>query len=271
MKDFNMYRINGFKQISAFYSWVFEHQDKVRPHHVSLYVFLWNQNNRANWVEYFKCPFDLAITGACIGNRNTYYKTLNELQQWGLIEYQKGINEYKAPIIKLVQLYENDTPTDTSTDTPTVTPIDTSIDTSAVHIYNYITNNLKLVIKEWEKIKNFIEELKGGKKADKSATRFQVPTIEEIFIECQEQGLSTYDFNGTRKSIAQTTAEAFFNYYESNGWKVGSNKMKKWKYALKNWINREEKYNKQKGGGKSVFTDEQTDALITMFTGSANN
>lgn len=265
-----MYRINGFKQISAFYSWVFEHQDKVRPHHVSLYVFLWNQNNRANWVEYFKCPFDLAITGACIGNRNTYYKTLNELQQWGLIEYQKGINEYKAPIIKLVQLYENDTTTDTSTDTPAVTPIDTSIDTSAVHIYNYITNNLKLVTKEWEKIKNFIDELKV-KKADKSATRFQKPTIEEIYAYSQELGLSTYDYNGQQKSKAQTTAESFFDYYSANGWKVGKNPMKDWKASLRNWIRRDKDYKKQSGGGRGTFSDEQTDALITMFTGSANS
>lgn len=254
-----MYRINGFKQISAFYSWVFEHQEKVRPHHISLYVFLWNQNNRANWVEYFKCPFDLAITGACIGNRNTYYKTLNELQQWGLIEYQKGINEYKAPIIKLVQLYENDTATDTTTDTPTVTPIDTSIDTSAVHIYNYITNNLKVVTKEWEKIKNFIDELKV-KKAEKSATRsqFSKPTIEECFSYCKELGLSTYDYDGNQKSAAQVTAEKFWDYFESNGWKVGGKAaMKDWKSALRNWIRRDREWSKTHQKTKSDTIAEQ--------------
>lgn len=256
-----MYRINGFKQISAFYSWVFEHQDKVRPHHVSLYVFLWNQNNRANWVEYFKCPFDLAITGACIGNRNTYYKTLNELQQWGLIEYQKGINEYKAPIIKLVQLYENDTTTDTSTYTPTVTPIDTSIDTAAVHIYNYITNNLKLVTSEWEKIKNFIEELKG------KHPHSQTPTLEEVESHCVYLGLSNYT-DGTTKSHARQTAEKFYDHFNSVGWvDINNRKIVDWRSRLANWI-RDDFQNSLKQRKKSgqEYSDEQQDALIEILT-----
>jgi hypothetical protein len=31
-------------------------------------------------------------------------------------------------------------------------------------------------------------------------------------------------------------AEHFYNYYESNGWMVGRNKMKDWKATAKNWI-----------------------------------
>lgn len=110
------------------------------------------------------------------------------------------------------------------------------------------------------------------KKADKSATRFQKPTIEEIYAYSQELGLSTYDYNGQQKSQAQTTAESFFDYYSANGWKVGGKAaMKDWKASLRNWIRRDKDYKKQSGGGRGTFTDEQTDALITMFTGSANN
>lgn len=101
-------RINGFEQIKAFYSWVFNNPDKVRPTHVSLYLFLWNQNNRANWVEWFKCPYDLAMQGACIGNKGTYYRCLDELKDWNLIDYKKGINNYKAPQIMLIQLYKSE-------------------------------------------------------------------------------------------------------------------------------------------------------------------
>ena len=95
-------RINGFTQIKAFYSWTFDNQDKqIKPHHISLYLFLLNQNNRANWIEWFKCPYDLAMTGSCIGSKKTYYKCLNELEEWKLIEYKRGLNEWKAPLIKL--------------------------------------------------------------------------------------------------------------------------------------------------------------------------
>ena len=97
--------MNGFEQIKSFYSWVFNNPDKVRPTHISLYIFLLNQNNRSMWVEWFKCPYDLAMQGACIGNKNTYYKCLDELQLFKLIEYKKGINLHKSPLIKLIKLY----------------------------------------------------------------------------------------------------------------------------------------------------------------------
>lgn len=100
--------MNGFEQLKSFYSWVFNNPDKVRPTHISLYVFLLNQNNRNFWAEWFKCPYDLAMQGACIGNKNTYYKCLDDLQSFNLIEYKKGVNNYKAPLIKLLRLYDNE-------------------------------------------------------------------------------------------------------------------------------------------------------------------
>lgn len=39
-------------------------------------------------------------------------------------------------------------------------------------------------------------------------------------------------------------AEGFFNYYESNGWKVGKNPMKDWKAASRNWIKNSKNYKK---------------------------
>jgi hypothetical protein len=91
------------------------------------------------------------------------------------------------------------------------------------------------------------------KKAEKSATRsqFSKPTIEECFSYCKELGLSTYDYDGNQKSAAQVTAEKFWDYFESNGWKVGGRAtMKDWKSALRNWVRRDAEYNakRQKSG-----------------------
>lgn len=102
-----MMRINGFEQIKAFYSWVFNEPEKARSSHISLYLFLLNQNNRANWVEWFKCPYDLAMHGARIGSKSTYYNCLNDLKEWKIIDYQKGQNNFKAPLIKLFVLYKS--------------------------------------------------------------------------------------------------------------------------------------------------------------------
>jgi hypothetical protein len=51
---------------------------------------------------------------------------------------------------------------------------------------------------------------------------FIKPNIEEIKAYIEEKGLKG---NGDR----------FFNYYESNGWRVGKNPMSSWKASLSNW------------------------------------
>ena len=45
-------------------------------------------------------------------------------------------------------------------------------------------------------------------------------------------------------------AGKYFDYYESNGWKVGSNPMKQWKNSVNGWINRQPEFEKEKNSGK---------------------
>lgn len=40
------------------------------------------------------------------------------------------------------------------------------------------------------------------------------------------------------KNSIEYEANKFFNFYESNGWKVGKNKMKNWKASASGWISR---------------------------------
>lgn len=54
------------------------------------------------------------------------------------------------------------------------------------------------------------------------AKRFTPPTVEEVAAYCAE-----------RKSTVD--AQRFVDYYESNGWKVGRNRMKDWKAAVRSW------------------------------------
>lgn len=53
-------------------------------------------------------------------------------------------------------------------------------------------------------------------------TRFQKPTLEELQNYINEKG---YHF----------TAQAFIDYYDSVGWKIGKNPMKNWKSACSTW------------------------------------
>jgi hypothetical protein len=59
-------------------------------------------------------------------------------------------------------------------------------------------------------------------KAKVKVKRFAKPTIEEVADYCNE-----------RKN--DVDAEKFYDYYSSNGWKVGKNAMKDWKASVRTW------------------------------------
>ena len=59
--------------------------------------------------------------------------------------------------------------------------------------------------------------------------RFVAPTEAELIDYFTEKGSSSEE------------ASLFFNYYESNGWKVGKNLMKSWPNAASGWIKRNSK------------------------------
>lgn len=66
--------------------------------------------------------------------------------------------------------------------------------------------------------------------------KFEAPQLEAVIERANETGLSAIE------------AEKFFNFYESNGWRVGRNPMKSWTAALATWKANQGKY----GGAKQV-------------------
>lgn len=76
----------------------------------------------------------------------------------------------------------------------------------------------------------------------RKTAKFVKPTIEEIRAYTTAKH---YTFD----------AEAFFAYYESNGWKVGRNPMKDWRMACTTW---QKKQNERNNNGNNQHpTDEQ--------------
>lgn len=73
---------------------------------------------------------------------------------------------------------------------------------------------------------------------------FVKPTVEEIAAYCKAKN---YNVN----------AQQFFNYYESNGWKIGRNSMKSWQAAVQNWNIRDKANNKAAG---TMWANNSTDA-----------
>jgi len=92
---------------------------------------------------------------------------------------------------------------------------------------------IKDLQRERESLKAELKELRE-KQPKPKRKRFSPPSIEQI----------TEHF--TQKGSDQAEAENFFNFYESNGWKVGKNKMVNWKAAGANWVKRNGKTHKPK-------------------------
>lgn len=88
-----------------------------------------------------------------------------------------------------------------------------------------------------------LEQINTNNKEREKRARFQPPTKEEVYYYMLEKSES--------EIIARREAEKFHNYYESNGWKVGRNKMKSWTHAAGGWLNRAGDFSKINTNAKS--------------------
>jgi len=79
------------------------------------------------------------------------------------------------------------------------------------------------------------------KKEERQKKNFAPPEIEDV-VQVMAEKLDDF--------TAMAQAQLFINHYESNGWKVGKNKMQNWKAAAAGWISRMKQYEngKQKLG-----------------------
>jgi len=98
--------------------------------------------------------------------------------------------------------------------------------------------------------KNENNDKKNIEYMEKTAKRFSPPTIDEVKNYITEKGYSI-------------DAEHFVAYYESNGWKVGKNKMKNWRFAVVTWAKNEKQY---KNNYKPVERQSYRHPALTIFS-----
>ena len=82
------------------------------------------------------------------------------------------------------------------------------------------TPEIEIELEIEKKIEKEIDS--SAKSTTTKRKRFEKPTLSEIKEYCIERNNNV-------------NAEQFFDYYESNGWKVGKNSMKDWKAAVRTW------------------------------------
>ena len=94
-----------------------------------------------------------------------------------------------------------------------------AVEKTTPNVFNVNDNVNDNVLNDNENVETKVSQRRETK-------RFTKPSLQDINIFIQELSLSV-------------DAEAFYNYYEANGWMVGKNHMKDWKAAVRNWSKKE--------------------------------
>ena len=87
--------------------------------------------------------------------------------------------------------------------------------------------------------------------------RFEKPDREDVVEHMIERGLDPVE--------AKKQAGAFLDFYDSNGWRVGKNKMRSWKGASSGWVRRyqERVATEDRNGG--TFAERQGRAVLDAY------
>lgn len=144
---------------------------------------------------------------------------LKELESDGRIELQKSNVINCISVVNYAKYQQNGTTNDTTDCTTNGTT-------------NRTTNgstHKEDIKKDKEDIKNILESssLTQDKPPKRKVEVFEKPSVEEVKAYAISKGYSNFD------------AEHFWNYYESNGWRVGKSPMKSWKSAVVTWTKRD--------------------------------
>lgn len=96
----------------------------------------------------------------------------------------------------------------------------TNVQTNLRQISDKSTPEIKIELEKDIEIEKEIHS--SAKSTTTKRKRFEKPTLSQITQYCLERNNSV-------------NAEQFYDYYESNGWKVGKNSMKDWKACVRTW------------------------------------
>ncbi|MFT3752884.1 MAG: hypothetical protein QM800_08395 [Paludibacter sp.] len=246
--------MNYILQLSGFFQKVAV-DNRLNPTHVSLYMAVfqfWNS-------EKFRNPVTISrqelMRISKISAKATYHKCIKDLHNFGYIQYIPSYNPFKGSLVYLFDFQSAarliSVPDRTNIETSIEqaldrhrTNIETSIEQALVpslkHNINSLNENLE---KEETQSKNDIvlkvsknrvkvievngEKIPPKSKANKRNLRALVSppdmaSVQSYFLE---------------QKSSEIEAEKFYNYFQSNGWKVGGKApMQDWQAAARNWL-----------------------------------
>jgi DNA-binding MarR family transcriptional regulator len=175
---------------------------------------------------------------------DTVYRHLKKLSDCGLIEYlkhgkkdcirltEKGRSYYVGNKSESEQSAMSDSNPDGYVGNES--ELEQNSETNPSELGNESEKNSDL--NPTDQTTNNILQPEDQKEEKKPRAKFTAPTEQEVEDFAIENRLN---LNG------------FFDYYESNGWMVGKNKMKKWQAAARNWDKRQAEFNRKSNKSSS--------------------
>lgn len=127
----------------------------------------------------------------------------------------------------------------------------TNVQTKVREISEKSPPEIELELKKEIKIEKEIHS--SAKSTTTKRKRFEKPTLSEIKEYCIERNNNV-------------DAQHFYDYYESNGWKVGKNSMKNWQAAVRTW--EKNSYTNTTKQTKKTNTEQTLDAIYKVMNES---
>lgn len=230
--------MNYILQLSGFFQKVAA-DNRLNPTHVSLYMAIfqfWNAGRFQNPVSVSRQEL---MRISKISAKATYHKCMKDLHNFGYIQYFPSFNPFTG---SLVYMFDFQSGTRLINE-PDQTKIETSIEQVLIPYIkntNIINNNIENdstgskndIVLKVSKNKVKVVEMNGESKLQKAKER--IPDSGSFFSPPDKVAVQNYFLELKSSEIE---AEKFYNYFQSNGWKVGGKApMKDWQAAARNWV-----------------------------------
>jgi hypothetical protein len=245
--------MNYIKHLTAFFDRIAV-DERIHPTHISLYMALfqfWNLNRFQNPISISRSEM---MVVSKIQAKATYHKVIKELHEYGFIVYKPSYNPFRGSEVELVQwtdnLENNKFKDETSTGSEnelTVNKYPPKNGTATIPLnepsYKHINNtNDKLAYDEDTSSNSGRASAQAKTKVKKNNADLRVLALRSFSEGVPPQLHEVEDYFEEIKST-KLEGQKFFNYFQSNGWKVGGRAaMKDWRAAARNWILNAQKF-----------------------------
>ena len=246
--------MNYILQLSGFFQRVATDKN-LNPTHVSLYMAIfqfWNAGHFQNPVSISRQEL---MRISKISAKATYHKCIKDLHNYGYIQYEPSFNPFKGSLVYLFDFQ-------TSTKLVPIhnrTNIETSIEQALVPYINKENILNENVENGTSSINDIVVKVTKNKAVVIEANGKPVTTAKpQLRKESKTKGAAAVppDIKAVQDYFAEqessiTEANKFYNYFQSNGWKVGGKApMQDWQAAARNWLLNASQFSQQQQTSK---------------------